>query len=110
MSVASILADVCLGAAVLVVVASAVGVLVMRDVYQKLHFLTPISIVAPLLVAAAVTLREGWHANTGQTWLAVALVCVASPILGHATMRAARVRDRGDWRDREGVRQAAEGT
>lgn len=110
MSAVSILADVCLGAAVLVVFASAVGVLVMRDVYQKLHFLTPVSIVAPLLVAAAVTLREGWHENTGQTWLAVALVCVVSPILGHATIRAARVRDRGDWRDREGVRQATEGT
>lgn len=99
----SILADVMLGAAVLIVAVSSVGILVMRDAYQKVHFVTPITLVAPVLVAVAVTLREGWSEPTGQSWLAIAVVCVAGPVLSHATVRAARVHERGDWRDREGV-------
>lgn len=99
----SVLTDVLLGAAVALVAASSIGVLVMHDAYQKVHFVTPVSLVAPVLVAIAVTLRSGWSEPTGQTWLAIAIVCVAGPVLSHATVRAARVRERGDWRDREGV-------
>ena len=43
-----VFADVLLGLAVAVVLGSALGVLVMRDVYQKLHFLTPAALVAPV--------------------------------------------------------------
>lgn len=107
MSWQSILSDVVLALAVLVVAVSSVGVLVMRDAYQKVHFVTPIALVAPVLVALAVTLREGWSEPTGQSWLAVAVVCIAGPVLSHATVRAARVRERGDWRDPENVVPAA---
>jgi multisubunit Na+/H+ antiporter MnhG subunit len=106
----SITADAMLAAAVLVVAASSVGILVMRDPYQKVHFVTPISLVAPILVAVAVTLRAGWSEPTGQTWLAVAVVCVAGPVLSHATVRAARVRERGDWRSRDGLIRPEEST
>lgn len=103
MSWQSIAADVMLAVAVLLVAVSSVGVLVMRDAYQKVHFVTPISLIAPVFVAVAVTLRAGWSEPTGQTWLAVVIVCIAGPVLSHATVRAIRVRERGDWRDREGV-------
>jgi monovalent cation/proton antiporter MnhG/PhaG subunit len=99
----SILADAVLAVAVLVVVASSIGVLAMRDTYQKVHFVTPITLVGPALVAVAVTLRAGWSEPTGQTWLAIAVICIAGPVLSHATVRAVRVRQRGDWRDREDV-------
>lgn len=87
-----------LGAAVLVVLASVAGMLAMRDVYQRVHYVTPIAVVAPLLVAIAVTVREGWDQNTGGTWLAIGFVILVSPVLSHATLRAARIRERGDWR------------
>jgi multisubunit Na+/H+ antiporter MnhG subunit len=106
----SILADMLLAFAVLIVAASSVGVLVMRDASQKVHFVTPIALVAPVLVAAAVTLRAGWSAPTGQSWLAVGVVCVAGPVLSHATVRAARVREHGDWRNRTGVIPAEKDT
>jgi multisubunit Na+/H+ antiporter MnhG subunit len=53
-------ADVLLGLAVAVVLLSSLGVLVMRDVYQKLHFVTPISLIAPALVAVAVLVQQGY--------------------------------------------------
>lgn len=101
MSTPAVVADVLLGMAVAVVLASAIGVLAMRDTYQKLHFLTPIGLVAPVLVAVAITVRMGWQEDSGQTWLAVLFLVLAGPLVGHATIRAARIRREGDWRGRE---------
>lgn len=97
----SIVVDVLLGLAVLVVLASSVGILVMRDVYQKVHFVTPAGLVAPVLVGIAVLIQSGWSSRSAQTWLALLLVVIASPILAHATLRAARIRATGDWRGAE---------
>jgi multisubunit Na+/H+ antiporter MnhG subunit len=90
--------DVLLGLAVLIVAASSVGILVMRDVYQKLHYVTPAALVAPVIVGVAVLLQSGWSARSAQTWLAVLFLVIAGPYLAHATIRAARIRETGDWR------------
>jgi multisubunit Na+/H+ antiporter MnhG subunit len=93
-----IIADILLGLAVLVVASASVGVLVMRDAYQKLHYVTPAALVAPALVAAAVFVQAGLYENTGQTLVALLIMIVAGPYLSHATIRAIRVREKGDWR------------
>ncbi len=100
MSVA-IAESILLGAACVIVLMCTLGVLLMKDVYQRVHYVTPISVVAPLLVAVAVTVREGWDENTGATWLALGIVAIASPYLSHATIRAARIRQEGDWRGKD---------
>jgi multisubunit Na+/H+ antiporter MnhG subunit len=96
--VKDIFADVLLGLAVLIVAGASLGVLLMRDPYQKLHFVTPAALVAPFLVALAVLVQMGWYENTGETCLALFFLVVAGPYLSHATMRAIRVRETGDWR------------
>lgn len=90
--------DVLLGSAVLIVAASSIGILVMRDVYQKLHYVTPAALVPPVLVGLAVLIQSGWSARSAQTWLAVLFMVIAGPYLTHATIRAARIRQTGDWR------------
>jgi len=97
-TVRDVLADVLLGLAVAIVLASSVGLLVMRDVYQKLHFVTPIALVAPLIVGFAVLAQSGLDENSGETWLALVFIVIAGPFLSHATIRAARIREKGDWR------------
>ena len=97
-----VFADVLLGLAAAVVLASALGILVMRDVYRKLHFVTPAALVAPALVALAVFVQQGLDENTGETLLALLLVVIAGPYLTHATIRAARIREKGDWRRGKG--------
>jgi multisubunit Na+/H+ antiporter MnhG subunit len=87
--------DVLLGLAVAVVLASAAGVLLMRDAYQKVHYVTPVSVVAPVLVGLAVLVQSGWTVSTGQAWLVVALMVLASPFLAHATVRAIWIREHG---------------
>jgi multisubunit Na+/H+ antiporter MnhG subunit len=104
-----VVADVLLALAVLVVASASVGVLVMRDAYQKLHVVTPAALVAPVLVAAAVFVQAGLDENTGETLVALLFMIIAGPYLSHATVRAIRVRDKGDWRpDREGRASAGE--
>jgi multisubunit Na+/H+ antiporter MnhG subunit len=91
-------ADVLLGLAVAVVISASVGVLVMRDPYQKLHFVTPAALIAPVLVTLAVLVRMGLTENTGETCLALGFMVIAGPFLSHATVRAIRIREKGDWR------------
>jgi multisubunit Na+/H+ antiporter MnhG subunit len=91
--------DVILAVAVAVVLASAAGLLAMRDSYQKLHYVTPIALIAPLLLGVAVLVRSGFTENSALTWLALLFVGFAGPFLSHATIRAARIRQTGDWRD-----------
>lgn len=108
--VKEVVVDALLGLAVAVALASCLGVLVMPDVYRKLHFLTPLGVVAPVLVALAVTVEKGYYQDTTETWLAVLFVVIGAPVLGHATARAARIREIGDWRPgRRGGEPADEG-
>lgn len=105
--VREITADVFLGLAVAIVVISSVGVLVMRDAYQKLHFAGPTALVAPVLVTLAVWLHVGNKATTLEAMLALLFIVIAAPFVAHATIRAARIRETGDWRPRGPGRASA---
>ncbi len=111
MSPREVIADILLGLAALVVLTSSAGVLVMRDAYQKLHYVTPMAMVAPVLVGLAVLIQSGFTEDSAQTWLALVFVLAGGPVLAHATIRAARIRADGDWRGGRGrdgqVHQAA---
>lgn len=96
--VQSVVTDVLLACAVLLVLASSLGVLLMGQVLEKLHFVTPAALVAPLFVALAVTVQQGWSLPTTETWLALLIVAATGPVLAHATARACRIRESGDWR------------
>jgi multisubunit Na+/H+ antiporter MnhG subunit len=96
--VKDVVSDTLLGLAVVIVLGASVGVLLMRDAYQKLHFVTPAALVAPLLVLLAIGVQVGLYENTGETLVALLFMVIAGPFLSHATMRAIRVREKGDWR------------
>jgi monovalent cation/proton antiporter MnhG/PhaG subunit len=72
------------------------GVLVMRGVYDRLHYTGPASVGA-VLIAAAVGVREGLSQQLSvKAILIAAVLLVVSPILVHVTGRAARLRERGE--------------
>lgn len=103
-----IASDVLLALAVLTVAAAAVGVAVMPDAYARLHYVTPAAVVAPVLVTLAIFVQQGLDENTGETIVALVFMVAAAPFLSHATIRAMRVRDSGDWRqprEKTGSRQ-----
>jgi multisubunit Na+/H+ antiporter MnhG subunit len=103
-------ADALLVLAVLVVGVAAAGILLMRDPYARLHYVTPAAVVAPVLVALAIFAKEGLDSSTGATVIALVFMIAVAPFLSHATVRAMRVREHGDWRgepDRRSQREDA---
>lgn len=93
-----VVTDVLLALAVLTVAAAALGVAVMPNAYARLHYVTPAAIVAPVLVTLAIFVSEGLDSSSGETIVALVFMIAAAPFLSHATIRAMRVRDQGDWR------------
>jgi multisubunit Na+/H+ antiporter MnhG subunit len=90
--------DVLLGLAALVAVGSVVGLIAARDDLDRLHYLAPVSVVSPVLVAAAVVAREAFDGRAIKALLVASAFVVLNPVLSQATARAQRVRERGDWR------------
>jgi multicomponent Na+:H+ antiporter subunit G len=94
MSAASIIIDALLVFGVAVELACCVGVLVMDDAFDKLHYLGPAAIVGPSVVAVAVLIRSPLSQSGVKAVLTAVLMMVASPVLTHATARALYIRRR----------------
>ncbi len=78
------------------------GVLVMDNLYDRLHYLGPASTLGAFVLAVAVVLREG-ASTAGLKALTVAAILVSvGPVLSHAIARAARVRQFGSWEAQPG--------
>ena len=84
--------------AVFLQLASVLGLLLARDVFDRLHFTGPASTVAPACVALAVVIDDGPLSQAGlKSMLTAVLILFLNGILVHATARALRVRERGRW-------------
>lgn len=100
MSVADISVAVLLILGVGIELICCLGVLVMRGVYDRLHYTAPASFGA-VLIAAAIVIREGFLSQIStKAILTVVLLLVVSPALVHVTGRAARLRERGELQAR----------
>jgi len=96
--VRDVIVAVLLGVAVLAVLISCLGVLVMRDVLDQLHFTAPAATIAPVAVAAAVLVEEPLSSAGVKAVLVAVVLVLTTPVLSHATARAARIREHGRWK------------
>ena len=94
MDLTTIAAAVLVTVGVAVELACCVGVVVMRDVYDKLHFTGPATILGPLALAGAIVVQEGLNQAGIKALLVAGLLLVANPVLTHATGRALYIRQR----------------
>ena len=81
------------------------GLCVMRDTYDRLHYVGLVAYGA-LLIAIAVVFRESFSLIGDKALLVAATLIVTGPVLVHTTMRSILIRERGDWR--EGIERAEE--
>jgi monovalent cation/proton antiporter MnhG/PhaG subunit len=69
-----------------------VGLVIVRDVFDRIHFAMAATTVPPFLIAAAVIVEESWtQPGINALVIAVALFAI-NPALAVATARAARIR------------------
>lgn len=92
MSAREIAAAVLLGIGVLIELLCAVGVLVMRNPFDRLHYLAPATTIGPLALAAAVLVAESDSQAKIKSVLVAIVILASGPILTHATARAAWTR------------------
>jgi len=93
-SATEVIAVVLLVVGVVVELCCCLGVLVMPDVYDKLHYTGPASTVGALSIALAIVVREGPDQAGLKALLVAAFVILANPVLAHATGRALYIRQR----------------
>jgi monovalent cation/proton antiporter MnhG/PhaG subunit len=66
------------------------GVLLMRNAFDRLHYSSAATTVGPMLIGAAVLVRESVSSGGLQTIAIVALLFLLNPVVLIATARAAR--------------------
>jgi len=74
-----------------------VGIWVMPDTYDQLHFAGPATTVAPVAITGAVILEESLSQAGVKAVLVAVVMGVTGPALTHATGRAARIREHGHF-------------
>ncbi|MBV9839022.1 MAG: monovalent cation/H(+) antiporter subunit G [Solirubrobacterales bacterium] len=97
MSATRILATVLLVSGGVLELFALLGVSVMRDVFDRLHYVGLAGFGA-LLVGASILVRESFSLIGDKALLTGVLLVTLGPVLVHATARSMRVRERGDWR------------
>jgi multisubunit Na+/H+ antiporter MnhG subunit len=102
MTVSSVVATVLLIGGVAIELVAVVGVTVMRDVFDRLHYVGLVGYGA-LLVAISVLVRESFSLIGDKALFTGVFLAAFGPVLVHATARSMRIRERGDWRPNRGA-------
>ncbi len=79
----------------------ALGVWLMRDPYQRLHYLTLPAVFSSLFVTVAVFLHDPQKQAGGKVALTALVLFAMNAVVTHATARAAWVFEHGRWPPRE---------
>ena len=98
MSATQIIATVLLALGVVLELFAVLGVVVMRDVFDRLHYVG-LAGYGALLIAVAILVRESWSLIGDKALATGAVLVLVSPVLVHTTARSLRTRVRGDWRE-----------
>jgi multisubunit Na+/H+ antiporter MnhG subunit len=73
------------------------GICVMRDAYDRLHY-AGLAGFGALLIAVAVLVRESFSLIGDKALLVGVILVLTGPILAQTTMRSLLIRELGDWR------------
>lgn len=105
MSVRHVIATVLLVAGCSLQMLAVLGLLAMRDVLDRLHYVG-LAGYGALLVGVAIVVRQSFSLIGDKALLAGVLLAALGPVLAHVTARSLRIRAHGDWR--EGIEEAQE--
>ena len=74
------------------------GLCVMRDLYDRLHFVGLAGFGA-LLIAIAIVFRESFSLIGDKALLVGAILVITGPVLVQSTVRSFLISEHGDWRE-----------
>lgn len=106
MSLATIAVQALVWVAVVTCLVCCLGIVLMKDFFERLHYMATVSTVAAVALLIAVVIEQGWGQAAIKMSLIVIVLFLMNAVLTHATARAARVRDLGQWQPAEGEKVA----
>lgn len=106
MSPGDVIATVVLVCGTVLELFAVIGLVVMRDVYDRLHYVG-LAGYGALLVAVAILAHESFSLIGDKALATGVLLVLIGPVVVHTTARSFRTRERGDWR--EGIEDEREG-
>lgn len=90
--------DVLLAAGVLVTLLSVLGMLRMRDPYQRMHFIAPPASVSAALFTLAIFLQDGLKPESFKALVTTLVLIGMNTVVTHAAARAFRIAETKDWK------------
>lgn len=91
-----------LALAVAIAIVFSIGLCVMRDPYQRLHFAAPVVCFSVLFIGIAVWIEDHDAQARIKIILIGLILLFMNSILSYATARAVRIREAGHWEVRAG--------
>jgi monovalent cation/proton antiporter MnhG/PhaG subunit len=95
--VSHVVATVLLVCGVALEVLASLGVLAMRDVFDRLHYVG-LAGYGALLIGVSIIVRASFSLLGDKALAAGVVLVLFGPVLTHVTARSLRTRIRGDWR------------
>lgn len=96
MSTSHAIAGVLLWIGVALELFAVLGLVVMRDVFDRLHYVG-LAGYGALFIGVSILVRESWSLLGDKSLATGAVLVLIGPLLGHTTARSFRIRERGDW-------------
>ncbi|HEY6399348.1 MAG TPA: monovalent cation/H(+) antiporter subunit G [Solirubrobacteraceae bacterium] len=78
-------------------VVAVLGVISMRDVFDRLHYVG-LAGYGALLIGVSILVRESFSLLGDKAVASGLILTMFGPVLVHTTARSLRTRERGDWR------------
>jgi multisubunit Na+/H+ antiporter MnhG subunit len=95
----AVLAIVLLIAGGLLELIAVLGICVMRDAYDRLHY-PGLASFGAFLICVAVPVRESFSLIGDKALLVGVILVLSGPILVQTTVRSLLIRELGDWREK----------
>lgn len=92
-----ILSGILLGLAVALIMLCSIGLMVMRDPFQRLQFSSPVTTLAMFFIVVVVWVEDSeWQSRIKATLIGL-IIFLMNSALSHATARAIRIRALDRW-------------
>ena len=98
MSARHLIATVLLIGGVALQLLAVLGLVVMRDVFDRLHYVALAGFGA-LLVGISILVQESFSLIGDKALATGGVLVLIGPVVVHTTVRSFRTRERGDWRE-----------
>lgn len=98
----TVLIDAFLAAAVLITIASVLGMMRLRDPYQRMHYISPPASLSSFLIAVAIFIQRGLKPESFKALFVVFVLVGMNTIVTHAAARAFRIAEAPDWDPADG--------